>query len=221
MVRCYANVLRHKWRAVGVSPVILVGSRLHWANADCLPKATRNRLAFQTVPLAHSMRFLTKAIPFFLILPLLVASGGCFGYQVGASTLFPPHIRTVYVPVFQADSLRRNLGERLTEAVVKEMELRGLKAATSDTADSILVGKIISMDKTVLGVDENSVPRILETRFRIQASWSDRFGNMLMEYTFNNDTEFVPESGQSIATTQQLAINRLARQIVSRMETRW
>src|SRR6476660_2725748 len=49
---------------------------------------------------------------------------GCAGYQLGQRSLYRPDICTVHIPVIQSDSFRRYLGERLTEAVVKEVELR-------------------------------------------------------------------------------------------------
>ena len=54
------------------------------------------------------------------LLPLLFC--GCAAYQIGNQSLYPLEIHTVAVPVFQSNSFRRNLGERLTEAVVKEIE---------------------------------------------------------------------------------------------------
>ena len=48
--------------------------------------------------------------------------GGCAGYRFGAASLYPPDIQTVYVPVFESNSFRRNLSEWLTEAVCKEIE---------------------------------------------------------------------------------------------------
>ena len=54
----------------------------------------------------------------------LAVLAGCASYRVGNASLYPPHIRTVYVPVFESASYRRNLGERLTEAVMKEIEAK-------------------------------------------------------------------------------------------------
>ena len=42
---------------------------------------------------------------------------GCAGYQVGTDSLYAPDVATVYVPMIESDSYRRDLGERLTEAV--------------------------------------------------------------------------------------------------------
>jgi hypothetical protein len=77
--------------------------------------------------------------------------GGCARYRVGNATLYPPDIHTVYVPIFESNSYRRSLGERLTEAVVKEIELKTpFKVVSSPDADSILTGKILADTKRVL-----------------------------------------------------------------------
>ncbi|HKD37640.1 MAG TPA: hypothetical protein VKB78_12600, partial [Pirellulales bacterium] len=38
---------------------------------------------------------------------------GCAGYHVGNASLFPADIHTVFVPMFESDSFRRDLGEQL------------------------------------------------------------------------------------------------------------
>ena len=77
------------------------------------------------------------------LLPLLFC--GCAGYQIGNQSLYPLEIHTVYVPMFQSNSFRRNLGERLTEAVVKEIEKRTPYKVVSDpNADSVLTGRIVA-----------------------------------------------------------------------------
>src|SRR4051794_4304229 len=70
---------------------------------------------------------------------------GCAGYQIGRGGLYRPDVRTVHVPVAQSDSYRRYLGERLTEAVVKEIELRTpYKVVDSASADSVLNIRLMS-----------------------------------------------------------------------------
>ncbi len=69
----------------------------------------------------------------------LIAQSGCIGYQVGAGSLYAPDVATVYVPMIESDSYRRDLGERLTEAVCKEIELKTpYKVVSTPDADSIL-----------------------------------------------------------------------------------
>lgn len=162
-----------------------------------------------------------------LVLALLMATLtiGCAGYQIGARTLFRPDIRTVSVPVFQSDSYRRYLGERLTEAVVKEIESRTpYKVVQSPAADSVLTGRLLTDYKRVLSEDRNDAPRNLEVALRVEVSWTDRRGQDLTPagaLLFADNANFIPEAGQSITTAQQAAIDRLAQQIVSRMELTW
>jgi hypothetical protein len=157
---------------------------------------------------------------------------GCAGYQIGNQTLFPPEIHTVYVPVFKSNSFRRNLGERLTEAVVKEIERRtNYKVVTDPNADSTLSGAIVQETKTVLVPSLSGDAREVQAAVSVQVSWADRKSRLLRE---NKDIplpceiadvggtgDIVAEVGQSVATAQQQAICRVAEQIVDMMEKPW
>jgi hypothetical protein len=141
---------------------------------------------------------------------------------VGQQSLFRPDIRTVHVPIFESATYRRYLGERLTESVAKEIELNTpYKVVDSLTADSVLTGKIVGMRKSVLSETINDDPRNIEASFRVQVTWTDRRGNILMQRTYNSPSNFIPESGQSLATAQQDAIEQAARDIVTQMQVWW
>jgi hypothetical protein len=157
---------------------------------------------------------------------------GCVGYRIGAESLYPVNIRTVYVPVFESDSFRRNLGERLTEAVIKEIELKTPYKVTGDSgADSILSGRITHDTKRVMVLNKYHDPRENEVSLQIQVRWLDRQSNLIREAapiplpdevaTIRETALLVPEVGHSVATAQQQAIHRLAEQIVSMMEAPW
>jgi hypothetical protein len=167
--------------------------------------------------------------------PLLLALGllcGCAGYQIGNQSLFPCGIHTVYVPMFQSNSFRRNLGERLTEAVVKEIEGRTpYKVVTDPNADSVLTGRIVEETKRVLVPALSGDAREIQVGMRVEVGWVDRKGRKLRELQpiplppevvdVSGTGNVVPEVGQSIATAQQQAICRLAEQIVGLMENDW
>lgn len=164
---------------------------------------------------------------------MLIALGtGCAGYQIGTRSLYRPDIRTVYVPMFESDSLRRNLGERLTEAVVKEIELKTpYKVVHRPDADTILTARITTETKRVVAEQVDDIPRNIEADLAVEVSWHDRRGEYLMQgarfsfapaaFSVAQTTDFTPEGGQSVATAHQEAIQRLAEQIVSQMESRW
>jgi hypothetical protein len=156
---------------------------------------------------------------------------GCAGYQVGNWGLYPSHIETVYVPVFQSASFRRFLGERLTEAVIKEIEAKTpMKVVATADADSTLTGEIVSDTKRTILLNRSSEPRKLEYSMFVRVSWVDRRGQLLREappvplpeiLAINGQSELIPEFGQSSATSSQMAIEQVARDIVSLMEVPW
>jgi len=131
-----------------------------------------------------------------------------------------------------SDSYRRNLGEKLTEAVVKEIELKTpYKIVDSDSADSVLSLRLVSDGKRVLSENRFDEPRDIESDFFIQVSWLDRRGDLIMSHedipaaplllNIGQQSNFVPEGGQSLATAHQEALQRLAEQIVGQMELAW
>ncbi len=163
----------------------------------------------------------------------LVGLGGCAGYQVGNDSLYPSHIRSVYVPIFESSSFRPHLGERLTEAVMKEIQLKTPYRVVGDAvvADSILSGRITGDTKRVLIENRYDEPREVEVSLQVQVQWLDRQANLIRQsgpipvpseiVTVGESATAVPEVGQSIATAQQQAIHRLAEQIVAMMEIPW
>ena len=157
---------------------------------------------------------------------------GCAGYQIGNQSLYPLEVKTVYVPMFESNSFRRNLGEWLTEAVCKEIEAKTpYKVVATPTADSVLSGRIVEENKRVLVPSLSGEARELQVGMRVEVSWVDRKCRMLRpnqniplpaEITDISGTgNVVPEVGQSITTGQQEAITRVAQQIVGLMEKPW
>jgi len=162
-------------------------------------------------------------------LPLLV---GCAAYQFGSRSMFRPGIRTVHVPIVRNETFRHDLGVRLTEAIIREIERRTPYKVTHDpNADSVLQCSVVGEGKRVLTETANDDPRALDAVISVRAAWVDRQGQLLMQnsiipagdgmITFGQDARFVPEAGQSVNTANQAAIENLAERIVSQMEMRW
>jgi hypothetical protein len=167
-----------------------------------------------------------------LLVALLIAPMGCAVYQYGSRSLFRDDVRTIYVPVSRNDTFRDDLGVRLTEAVIRQIEIRTPYKVTDDpNADSTLSLRFTGESKRVLTETINDDPRALDVIVLCQAAWVDRSGCPLMQnrMSVGGDlaTEFiqserlVPEAGQSTQSTLQAAIEDLADRIVSQMETRW
>ncbi len=167
-----------------------------------------------------------------LIILSMLTITGCATYHFGTRSLYRPDIRSVHVPVVRSESFRRNLGERLTEAIVKEIETKTpYKVVSRDAADSVLIATIVTDRKFVLAENRNDEPRDIEVDLTMAVQWLDRSGNALTNQfivpvptsglTVWQQANFVPEVGQSVVTAQEEAIQKAARQIVAQLETAW
>lgn len=160
-------------------------------------------------------------------LALLLA--GC-GYMVGTPT--PPDVCTVSVPIFTSDSFRRGFEFQLTEAVKKQITTQThLRLADEPHADTRLTGHIVDIRKNVLSETGFDDPRELQLSLSVLVTWEDlRTGQILAQQQVPLPPEatmlvaradFAPELGQSLATATHDVVDRLAHDIVNRMEMPW
>ncbi|MEK6239611.1 MAG: LPS assembly lipoprotein LptE [Planctomycetales bacterium] len=182
------------------------------------------------------MRLSTKspALTASLALTALMAlsASGCGPYRVGNQTLYRPHIRTVYVPMVEADTFRRRFGERLHEAVVKEIELKTpYKVVGCLPADAVLTVRLTNETKRVLVVAPTGDGREVQVGLFANVVWTDGEGRIIhdtenvpvspIEVKVEETASFLPEVGQSLATAHQRAIEGVAERVVSMMENPW
>lgn len=171
-----------------------------------------------------------SALALFACLALIAP--GCAAYRFGNETLYAPDVATVYVPMIESDSFRRDLGERLTEAVIKEIELKTpYKVVGTPDADSILAAKLMGERKMLRFENQNDDPRSLEYALTAEVTWQNRRRQPLAPVNsiplpadfipITQSGTMLPEPGQSDASAQQQAIQRLAEQIVATMEEPW
>ncbi|HEY1186812.1 MAG TPA: LPS assembly lipoprotein LptE [Gemmata sp.] len=122
----------------------------------------------------------------------VAVSTGCqsgyrmFGYNVGAGALYDPNIRTVYVPLFNNRAFQttpyRGFEVDVTQAVVREIGKTTPFRVTSDVskADTELLGNIVSIQKTLLNVNQQNQIREGEIQVTVDVVWRDlRDGTIL------------------------------------------
>ena len=159
---------------------------------------------------------------------VVTALSGC-GYMIGGP--YDPQIRTVEVPIFESNSFRRGVDLQLTEAVQKQIQMRTPFRVVKDGGDTRLTGRIIDLKKNVLGETRNDDPRELQLNLALEVVWEDlRGGKVLAQEQYpltpgmaslRSQAEMAPEVGQSLATAEQQALDRMARQVVNLMESPW
>jgi hypothetical protein len=123
----------------------------------------------------------------------------------------------------------------LTEAVCKRIETDTPFKVVQGGADSVLSGKIVLDTKRTVIENRFDDARNIEYNLQVLVTWANRRGEVLSEHTvtvpsqlvdsqpvdIGARSDIVPEFGRSVASQQQEAIDRLARQIVGLMEAPW
>ncbi len=167
-----------------------------------------------------------------LVLGLVSLCAGCSGYHFGTNTLYTSEIKTVFVPIAEADTYRHDLGERLTEAVCKRITDRTpFDLASSQNADSILFIRLKSENQYISGLDEYNNTRQKNMVWCVSAEWKTRQEETLARLdpipltsigvSVNEMSYLVAEMGQSTATVQQDLIDKIADRVVGLMEEKW
>jgi hypothetical protein len=162
---------------------------------------------------------------------------------------YDPNIHTIHVPIFEnnvpGDSITRGMEFQLTEAVVRDINLMTPFRVVSmrEPADTELKGTIVNYTKTVINRNQLNELREAENALAVELIWRDlRTGEILSRprrlapppplpedappppppsVQVISLANFIPEIGQSGTSARKVAIDRMAVQIVSMMETPW
>jgi hypothetical protein len=151
--------------------------------------------------------------------------GGFFGWHFYAP-FDTSEVKTVFVS-FKTQTFRRDLEKQLTEAVLKEINLRTPFKVVGNPkdADSILKGMIIFGDKNLVVEAPTNLPRELNATMTVQVNWTRNPPNEIektrLPTVVTETINFVPEVGETTLSAYNHVIQSLAKQIVDMMEKPW
>ena len=181
--------------------------------------------------MATDMNARTTIFGVLALMLLAVAPSGCSADPSGGYTLtsqYPAGVRTVAVQIFTRGSnvYRRDLEFRLTEAVVKHIELNTpYKVTDKAHADTELTGTITGVSqRTMSMVKDVSSPREQEVLISASMRWQDlRNGDLLQRSKVRAAGSYIPLAPfeEDFFQGSQDAIDKLARRIVEEMEDDW
>jgi hypothetical protein len=168
-----------------------------------------------------------------------------FGYTTKPN--YDTSIHTVRVPIFQnnvpGDSVTRGIEFSLTQAVVRDIELMTpyKVVGPNEPADTELTGTITSYTKILLNRNQLNEVREGENDLVVALVWRNlNTGEILSKprrlaplppdapppkepppaIVFASG-DFIPELGQTTTTSRQQAVDKMAVEIVSMMESPW
>jgi hypothetical protein len=159
-----------------------------------------------------------------LIALLAVTVAGC-GYH--HQELFPTQVRTISVPIFQNRTFYQGVEFDLTEALIKEIQLRTpYKVVPPELADTVLLGAVVAVDQRLLSVTRRGgLPQEMEARITVDFEWKNaRDATILADRKgFGAIGRYIPAKpvGETFATAQHQAVQQLAGDIVSAMRADW
>ena len=153
---------------------------------------------------------------------LIPAMTGC-GYTTERP--FDPSIKSVHVEMFQTQDFRRDLEFKLSEAVIKRIEMdTDYRIAPRKQADTVLSGELIEVRQNTLGdVFRTDLPRETAVTFVVSFRWKDqRTGRIIAQrerlpYT----TTYIPPVGESFFDAAVRGFDGLAELLVESMESPW
>ncbi len=166
-------------------------------------------------------RWVTAAIVLSLVVMAMVA--GCYRHE----GLYDEQYRSVYVPIFENQTFYRGAEMDVTEALIKEIELRTpYKTTRSAVADTELIGTIRSIEqRRVNRRADIGVVQEVEISIIVDWEWKDvRSGEVIRSRRgFESLGRFVPTSpvGEVYDNAQHVAASRMARDITTAMQADW
>lgn len=159
---------------------------------------------------------------FLLIGGLAVVTAGC---SYSRQRPFRTDIRTIHVEMFQSKEFRRELEFRLTESIVKRIEMdTPYRVSPKKGADTLLSGEILRVENRTLGDDfQTDLPREIGSTVVIRYTLTDmRTGEILVERPrFVYQTSYIPPVGETFTHGMTRSMDGLAELIVESMETSW
>ncbi|OHB91631.1 MAG: hypothetical protein A3E75_01190 [Planctomycetes bacterium RIFCSPHIGHO2_12_FULL_51_37] len=157
-----------------------------------------------------------------IILLILASFMASCGYT--SRSLIDQNVQSVYVPIFDNDTFRRDLEYDLTKAIKEEILFRTqLKIVDEKHADTILTGILKDVQENVLIENPDAVTVESRVNVFVQFSWLDqRTGRILIDkQNVAASAEFIATRNEDIRTGEIEAFVNTARKIINLMERKW
>lgn len=163
--------------------------------------------------------------PMLVVMVLVLAAAGLAGCGYTTKTNFPTDVQSVQVKMFGNRSFYRGVEFDLTEAVVKEIELRTpYKVVSNAAADTLLEGTVVGVSQVRLSRRrEGGLPQEMEVQIMVDFVWrNQRTGRIITDRKgLTVVGRYVPAARETLAAGEHEAVQKMAAQIVSSMAGQW
>ena len=147
------------------------------------------------------------------------------GYS--SSSLYPKQYQSIAIPIFQNSTMTRDVEFMLTDAIIKEIQVRSpYRVVDKHVAETILTGTITSLKLSTLsrsrttGLDNEVLFKVV-----IDFEWYDQVnGNRIVgRKNFASSAVFIPSrpSSEPLEIGQFAVVQQLASDIIDQMQASW
>lgn len=167
-----------------------------------------------------------KIILHVIIVPFFILCGCTEMGGYSNESLFPHDVSSVYLEMFDNQSFRRAVEYNLSDALSKRIETETPYkiVSSSDRADTIISGQILSISDSVL-TTEREIGLALEKEVQINAvvNWKNlKTGQLLIDnQPVTASASYSEYQAQDFGYAATIAANKLAKKVVELMEKTW
>lgn len=167
---------------------------------------------------------MTRVLGGLIVVVALLQAAGC-GYAT--KDLYPPEVRSVAVPIFENRSFYRGAERDLTEALVKQIELRTpYKVVGRGGAETVIEGVIVEVRQDQLSRRRpGGLPQEMQVAMVVDFEWKNlRTGHVVRERRgLTAVGRYVPTRplGEPYEVAQHQAAEAMADAIVNTMRADW
>ena len=147
------------------------------------------------------------------------------GYS--SSSLYPKQYQSIAIPIFQNSTMTRDVEFMLTDAIIKEIQVRSpYRVVDKHVAETILTGTITSLKLSTLsrsrttGLDNEVLFKVV-----IDFEWYDQVnGNRIVgRKNFASSAVFIPSrpSSEPLEIGQFAVVQQLASDIIDQLQASW
>jgi outer membrane lipopolysaccharide assembly protein LptE/RlpB len=156
-------------------------------------------------------------------LALVLAGAGCGYHVAGRAAMLPKTWHTISVPIFVNHTMRYRLEQRLTQAVVRELEARTSYRIVPDPrqADAILLGEMTSIEAVPVLFDTTTgrattMLVTVQAKVRLEDRVTKRIVYRNDKFVFRDEYE-LSTNPRSFFEEENPALDRMARDFASRL----
>lgn len=161
-----------------------------------------------------------------VLVAALAAAGCMYSFEGGG---LPPHIRTVYVDIFENSTTDEQLRGEIHRALQTELPRElGVRLAPQASADAIIRGRISAYDEQTVNLDPNTGPRgqVQARQRRLQITFEAEIFDIRDNQTIWKGSslaavgDYDPQ-GETVLVARGEAIKDVVRKVVQGAQSQW